>query len=73
MNQNQNNYYYMNNVSPQRPLPPQPPQKGGGFLLGMMLGIAAPLLVGAFVFVGVKFYEAVESRKVREKRRSSAE
>ncbi len=73
MNQNQNNYYYMNNVSPQRPLPPQPPQKGGGFLLGMMLGIAATLLVGAFVFVGVKFYEAVESRKVSEKRRSSAE
>ncbi|MDE7179427.1 MAG: S41 family peptidase [Lachnospiraceae bacterium] len=63
----------MNNVSPQRPLPPQPPQKGGGFLLGMMLGIAATLLVGAFVFVGVKFYEAVESRKVSEKRRSSAE
>lgn len=73
MNQNQNNYYYMNNVPPQRPVPPQPPQKGGGFLLGMMLGIAATLLVGAFVFVGVKFYEAVESRKVSEKRRSNAE
>lgn len=68
----QNNYYY-NNIPPQRPVPPQPPQKGGGFLLGMMLGIAATLLVGAFVFVGVKFYEAVDSRKVSEKRRSNAE
>lgn len=69
---NQNNYYY-NNIPPQRPVPPQPPQKGGGFLLGMMLGIAATLLVGAFVFVGIKFYEAVDSRKVSEKRKSDAE
>lgn len=69
----QNNYYYMNNIPPQRPVPPQPPQKGGNFLLGMMLGIAATLLVGGFVFVGVKFYEAVDSRKVSEKRKSNAE
>lgn len=69
----QNNYYYMNNIPPQRPVPPQPPQKGGGFLLGMMLGITATLLVVAFTFAGVKFYEALESRKTVEKRRSNAE
>lgn len=70
---NQNNYYYMNNVPPQRPIPPQPPQKGGSLLLGMLLGMATTLLVGAFVFVGVKFYEALDSRKTVEKRRSNAE
>ncbi|MCM1415857.1 MAG: S41 family peptidase [bacterium] len=61
-----NNYY--NSLPPQQPgqpIPPQPPQphKSGGFLLGMMLGIAATLLVGAFVFAGVKFYEFASSRK----------
>lgn len=69
----QNNYYYMNNVPPQRPIPPQPPHKGGNFLLGMLIGIAATLLVGGFTFVGVKFYEAVNSRKVSEKRKITAE
>lgn len=79
MNQNQNNYYYMNNIPPQQsippqqPVPPQPPNRGGNLLLGMLLGMAATLLVGAFVFVGIKFYEAVDSRKAAEKRRSNAE
>lgn len=69
----QNNYYYMNNIPPQQPVPPQPPHRGGSLLLGMLLGMAATLLVGAFVFVGVKFYEALDNRKAGEKRRSSAE
>lgn len=69
----QNNYYYMNNIPPQQPIPPQPPHRGGNLLLGMLIGMAATLLVGAFVFVGIKFYEAVDSRKVSEKRRSNAE
>lgn len=66
----QNNYYHMNNIQPQQPIPPQQPHKNGGILLGMMLGIAATLLVGGFVLVGVKFYEAVDSRKAAEKRDS---
>lgn len=66
----QNNYYHMNNIQPQQPIPPQQPHKNGGILLGMMLGIAATLLVVGFVLVGVKFYEAVDSRKAAEKRDS---
>lgn len=62
----QNNYYHVNNIQPQQPIPPQQPHKSGGILLGMMLGIAATLLIGGFVFVGVKFYEAVDSRKAAE-------
>lgn len=68
---NQNIYY--NNIPPQQPVPPQQPRKNSGILLGMMLGIAATLLVGAFVFVGVKFYEAVDSRNVSEKRKNAAD
>lgn len=69
---NQNNYYHVNNIPPQPPVPPQPPQKGGGLLLGMLLGAAATLLIGAFVFVGMKFYEAVDNRNVSEKRKNTA-
>lgn len=68
----QNNYYHMNNIQPQQPIPPQQPHKNGGILLGMMLGIAATLLVGGFVLVGVKFYEAVDSRKAAEKKSTAA-
>lgn len=68
----QNNYYY-NNIPPQQPVPPQPPHRGGSLLLGMLLGMAATLLVGAFVFVGIKFYEAVDSRKSAERRKNKAE
>lgn len=64
----QNNYYHMNNIQPQQLLPPQQPHKGGGILLGMMLGIAVTLLVGGFVFVGVKFFEAVDGRKAAGKK-----
>lgn len=67
----QNNYYYMNNIPPQQPIPPQRPGKGG-FLLGMLLGVTATLLVAGFVAAGVKFYEAIDSRKVSEKRRNTA-
>lgn len=67
----QNNYYHMNNIKPQQPVPPQQPQKSG-ILLGMMLGIAVTLLVGGFVFVGVKFYEAVDSRMAAEKKSTAA-
>ncbi|MCX4338271.1 MAG: S41 family peptidase [Lachnospiraceae bacterium] len=68
----QNNYYHMNNIQPQQPIPPQQPHKNGGILLGMMLGIAATLLVGGFVLVGVKFYEAVDSRKAAENKSTAA-
>lgn len=69
----------MNNIPPRQPIPPGPPippqqpHKGGGILLGMMIGIAVTLLVGGFVFAGVKFYEAVDSRKAVEKRKSGAD
>lgn len=69
----QNNYYYMNNIPPQQPLPPQQSGKGGNFLLGMLVGVAATLLVAGFVFVGVKFYEAVDERKADAKRTSTAD
>lgn len=68
----QNNYYHMNNIKPQQPIPPQQPNRGG-ILLGMLLGIVATLLVGGFVFVGVKFYEVMDSRKADAKKKSSAD
>lgn len=68
----QNNYYHVNNIPPQQPVPPQPPQKGSGLLLGMLLGVAVTLLIGAFVFVGIKFYEAVDSRNVSARRKNTA-
>lgn len=62
----------MNNIKPQQPIPPQQPNRGG-ILLGMLLGIVATLLVGGFVFVGVKFYEVMDSRKADAKKKSSAD
>ena len=49
------------------PVPPQPPQQGNGkgggsFLLGIVLGVALTTLVCGFTFVGVKVYEAVDSK-----------
>lgn len=50
---------------------PQPPQpgngKGGSFLLGMLLGVALTTLICGFVFVGMKVYEAVDSKNVAKK------
>lgn len=68
----QNNYYHMNNIKPQQPIPPQQPNRGG-ILLGMLLGIVATLLVGGFVFVGVKFYEVMDSRKADAEKKSNAD
>lgn len=71
-----NDYTYQNNNNQQNPyynnyggMPPQPQKpaggKGGGnFLLGLLLGIAVSVLVCGFVFVGVKVYEAVDSKNV---------
>lgn len=74
----QNNYYHMNNIQPQQPIPPQQPihpqqPNRSGILLGMMLGIVVTLLVGGFVFAGVKFYEIVDGRKADAKRKSDAD
>lgn len=68
----QNNYYHMNNIQPQPSVSPQQPNRGG-ILLGMMLGIVVTLLVGGFVFVGVKFYEVMDSKKADAKRKNDAD
>lgn len=48
--------------------PPQPGNgKGGSFLLGMLLGVALMTLICGFVFVGMKVYEAVDSKNVAKK------
>lgn len=71
-----NDYTYQNNNSQPNPyynnyggMPPQPQKPAGGrgggnFLLGMVLGIALTALIGGFVFVGVKVYEAVDGKNV---------
>lgn len=69
---NQNNYYHMNNIPPQPPGPRQPPHRGSNLLLGMLLGVAATLLVVGFAFAGSKFYEVMESRKAGERKKSNA-
>lgn len=48
--------------------PQQPSQPGGGsFLLGMVLGVFLTTLICGFVFVGMKVYEAVDSKNVAKK------
>lgn len=59
------------------PAPQQPPgsgngKGGGSFLLGLLLGISLTVLVCGFVFVGMKFYEAVDSRNVAKKGTTSS-
>ena len=39
---------------------------GNNFILGLVVGMALALLVSGFVFVGVKVYEAVDSKQVKK-------
>ena len=71
---NRQTYYNSNGVPGGyngAPTPQQPSQpgngKGGSFLLGMVLGVALTSLVCGFVFVGMKVYEAVDSKNVAKK------
>ncbi len=71
---NRQTYYNSNGVPGGyngAPTPQQPSQpgngKGGSFLLGMVLGVALTTLVCGFVFVGMKVYEAVDSKNVAKK------
>lgn len=54
-----------NGPAPQLPQPGN--GKGGSFLLGMLLGVALTTLICGFVFVGMKVYEAVDSKNVAKK------
>lgn len=76
----QNNPYY-NNVPggynngsvPQQQPPRSGNGKGGGsFLLGLLLGISLTVLVCGFAFVGMKVYEAVDSKNVAKKGAASS-
>ena len=55
--------------------PPSQPGNGkgsGSFLLGMVLGVALTTLVCGFTFVGMKVYEAVDSKNVAKKGTASS-
>lgn len=53
--------------------PPRPENgKGGGFLLGLVLGVALTVLVCGFFFVGMKVYEAVDIKNVAKKGSASS-
>lgn len=57
-----------NGGTPQQPSQPGNSGKGGGnFLLGLLLGVALTALVCGFTFVGMKVYEAVDSKNVAKK------
>lgn len=61
---NQNNQYYNQEYRQgppvQPPVPPEPPKKqgnrGGVFLLGMVVGIVVMTLIGCAAYVGTRFY-----------------
>lgn len=61
---NQNNQYYnqeyRQGMPVQPPVPPEPPKKqgnrGGVFLLGMVVGIVVMTLIGCAAYVGTRFY-----------------
>ncbi len=64
MDWNQNNQYYnqeyRQGMPVQPPVPPEPPKKqgnrGGVFLLGMVVGIVVMTLIGCAAYVGTRFY-----------------
>lgn len=64
MDWNQNNQYYNQEYRQgppvQPPVPPEPPKKqgnrGGVFLLGMVVGIVVMTLIGCAAYVGTRFY-----------------
>lgn len=76
----QNNPYYngapggYNNGSAPQQQPSQPGngKSGGSFLLGLLLGISLTILVCGFAFVGMKVYEAVDSKNVAKKGNASS-
>lgn len=56
--------FYNGGLAPQQP---SQPGGGGSFLLGMVLGVFLTTLICGFVFVGMKVYEAVDSKNVAKK------
>lgn len=56
-NNTKNNIHYDNGYSKNG-------NNGSNFILGLVIGMALALLVSGFVFVGVKVYEAVDSKNV---------
>ena len=57
---------------PQQTSQPGNGKGGGSFLLGMLLGVALTTLICGFTFVGMKVYEAVDSKKVAKKGTASS-
>lgn len=63
---------YNGGPTPQQPSQPGNGKGGGSFLLGMVLGVALTALVCGFTFVGMKVYEAVDSKNVAKKESASS-
>lgn len=59
--------FYNGGLAPQQPSQPGGGSGGGNFLLGMVLGVFLTTLICGFVFVGMKVYEAVDSKNVAKK------
>lgn len=59
--------FYNGGLAPQQPSQPGGGSGGGSFLLGMVLGVFLTTLICGFVFVGMKVYEAVDSKNVAKK------
>lgn len=62
-------YYNNNNMNNNMRYGNEPGKNGsngGNFILGLVVGMALALLISGFVFVGVKVYEAVDSRHVKK-------
>ena len=61
--------YYNNNMNNNMRYGNDPGKNNGNgsnFILGLVVGMALALLVSGFVFVGVKFYEAVGSKHLKK-------
>lgn len=58
--------FYNGGLAPQQPSQPGG-GSGGSFLLGMVLGVFLTTLICGFVFVGMKVYEAVDSKNVAKR------
>lgn len=63
---------YNGGPAPQQTSQPGNGKGGGSFLLGMLLGVALTTLICGFTFVGMKVYEAVDSKKVAKKGTASS-
>ena len=70
MNQGMQNPYYQQPMPPIAPQQPNPPtggqnNKGGIFVLGLLVGIIIMTLVGTSAYVGTRLYQAASSKKVK--------